>query len=433
MTRTPPRPAGLPVVGHSVAFARDAFGFTDAAVDEHGPVFELDVLGEGEQYVVTDPDLFERVLVTDRDAYVKGGEFEKAFGAATIAVGGETWRDQRDVQEPFFAWDAVYDRVPTIRRQIRARLDAWDDGREFDLTAAMKDLTLDVIFAAVLGHELDVDGDDELRDAADGLNRLFSPETWVLPSWVPTPNRRRFRRSVETLHREIDRLVAGPTVDEGLLAAVADARDDPDAAPSDDDELRDVVTGIVFGGHDTTALALTYTFYLLTQHPEVRARVRDELDAELGDGPLTAESLRSLPYLDAVLDESMRLYPPVHTIPRETARPVTLGDYRLPEGAGVLLNVRGVHRDETRYDEADAFRPSRWVDGGSDRHPYAHLPFGAGPRSCLGRALATVEAKAAVAAVLRRYELEWRGPPLSVYPEMTTQPKSETSVAVGER
>ncbi|KAB1194223.1 cytochrome P450 [Haloferax sp. MBLA0076] len=433
MTRRPPTPDGLPVLGHTIGFAVDPFGYVADLLADHGvdDVVGLDVLGMDDLYVLAHPDHFERALVTERDAFSKGDEFLAAFGDAVTAVEGDEWKRQRSTLDPFFRWGKVETYTPEMSRQIERRLETWPDSGTVPLESEMKNLTLDIIFATILGRELDVDGDERIRAAADGLNGRFSPASWVLPSWVPTPSRRRFDRSNRILREEVRDLVETANED-SLAARLADALGSE--YPQTVESMEDQLVGMIFAGHETTALALTFTCYFLATHADVRERAVEEVDRVVGDGPVTAETTERLPLLERVLKESLRLYPPVHTIPRETSEPFSVGDRTIPAGTDVHLSILRLHRDERWYDDPGSFRPERWADEDEERSKYAYLPFGAGPRSCLGRAFALTEAKLALATILRDFDVDWGADgPLEVTPEMTTQPKGSTPLVVRRR
>lgn len=426
MSETPPSPSSLPLVGHTVGYARDPFGYVERAVDAHGDVVELDVLGTDGPYVLSHPDHVERVLVDDHETFAKTDDFTEAFGEGLVAVEGDTWSEQRQFLQPLFYREVVHGYVETMVDQIERRLDRWEPGETRSMREEMGALTLDVVFATLFGRELSVEGDDaRLRQAASGLNDLVVPTSWVLPEWVPTPSRRRFSQSRETLREEVRRLLRERRGDEAgtdLLSMLASARDGA-GYPTSDTAVEDQLVGMLFAGHETTALALTYTWYLLARHPEIEARVHDEVVAVVGDDELRAEHVDELELTDRVVREAMRLYPPIHTIPRRTTRPVELGGYRIPDGAEVHVSVYLLHRDERFFDDPLSFRPGRWADEDKERPRFAYLPFGAGPRRCIGRQFALTEAVLAVAAIVRAYRLEWVGDgDLELAPEMTTQP-----------
>ncbi|RDI70418.1 cytochrome P450 [Halopelagius longus] len=446
--RRPPAPDGLPVLGNAVAFVRDPFGFIAAAVAEHGDVFRLSLPGE-DKYVLAHPEYLERALVTEPDAFAKTDDFRLAFGESVLAVEGEAWREQRELLDPFFFFRRIRSYAPQMRAQATRRVESWTPGETYSMVEEMKGLTFDVLGSTLLGRDPTGDGgsDAELRAAADNLNARFSPESWALPEWVPTRNRRRFDDAVSTLRAEVRRLLREANANTGtnadsdadaeepdLLSVLAGAREG-DGYPRTDAAVSDQLVGMVFAGHETTALALTFVWYLLARNPDARARLHEEVDAVVGDDPVEMSQLADLTYTERVFEEALRLYPPIHTLPRETTREVAAGDYRIPAGSEVLLSVVNVHRDGRFYDDPAAFDPDRWTDERAAARPdYAYAPFGAGPRRCMGRAFATVEAKLVIAEVTRRYRLEWAGDgDLSVRPQMTTQPVGGVPMRVEER
>lgn len=449
-TRSPPAPPGHPVVGHTIDYARDMLGFVDRAVDAVGDVVRVDVLGEGEFYVLAHPDYVERALMEDRDAFRKSEGFAVAFGDSVLTVEGDTWEHQRELLDEFFYPGRIQSYVDEMVRLTERRLDRWSDGRRVALHDQMKSLALENLFATVFDRPLDPDADDELYRAADGLNAWFKPTSWALPRWVPTPARRRFRRARETLDAEARRLLAERqrAIDVAESEGNSDDRH-PDDAPGDDllstlvaqraagdadlsdDAIVDQVIGITFAGHDTTALAMTYAWHLLGTHPEVRERFHAELD-EVLDGPPTPADVADLEVTRNVVREAIRLYPPVHTVPRKTARAVDVGGCRLSSDARAHLSIYRIHRDPRFWDDPADFRPDRWRDIDPQATGHAYAPFGAGPRICLGRRFALLEATLVLATAGRRYRVE----PLSeleLAPQMTTQPADAVPVEIVER
>jgi cytochrome P450 len=438
MAETPPSPTALPLLGHTVRFARDPFGFVERAVDEYGDVVELDVLGTDGPYVLAHPDHAERVLVDGGDAFEKTDDFTEAFGEGLVAVEGTEWADQRQFLQPLFYREAVRGYAETMVDQMQRRVDRWHAGERRPIREEMGALTLEVVFATLFGRELSLSGDDaRIRRAASGLNDLVVPTSWVLPDWVPTPSRRQFEQSRRTLREEVRRLLRERAGDEGdgsrdLLSLLAAARDDG-GYPRTDTAVEDQLVSMLFAGHETTALALTYTWYLLARHPAVEAQVHDEVDRVVGDDRPRATHLDDLERTTRVVREAMRLYPPIHTIPRRTTRPVTVGGYRIPADGEVHVSVVRIHRDDRFFDDPLSFRPDRWVDD-DDRPRFAYLPFGAGSRRCIGREFALTEAVLAVAAIARDYRLEWAGDgALELAPEMTTQPAGDVPMRIRAR
>jgi len=451
----PPAPPGLPVVGHTHRYARDPFAFVDWATDRAGDCLLARVVGEGDLCVLAHPDHVERALVTDRDAFAKGEDFSVAFGQNLLSVEGDQWERQHEAVREFFYPGRIRDYAHEMVEFAARRTDRWADGDRISIHEEMRALALENLFATLFDRRLAVDGDADLRRAASALNLWFEPTSWVLPNWVPTPARRRFGRARETLDAEARRLLAereaavsgDGDAGEDLLSTLVALRERGDADLSDA-EIVDQVTGFIFAGHDTTALAMTYALHLLGTHPEVRERLHAELDDVLGseadcdadsaDGETAAlarpsfADLSDLEVTERVLLETLRLYPPVHTIPRVTAEDVTVDGHRVPEGTTTHLSVVSIHRDERFYDDPERFRPSRWRDASPQSKGYAFVPFGAGPRDCIGRRFASLEARLVLATVASRYRLE----PLSdleLDPQMTTQPADDVPARVVER
>jgi cytochrome P450 len=416
----PPLPPYPPNVGHplfhTVHSMRDVFGFRKRAMAERDLV-RIKLLGPGDVYHLGHPDHFERVLLNDRDHFRKSADFRIAFEGGLVAVEGETWRRQRDVLQPLFTRDSLLDYAEGMVAAIRRRCQRWEPGSRIDLSAEASDLTLDVLFATLFGRELAVDGDESIRTAADRLQHWFAPTSYPLPNWVPTPARRRFKRGKRRLQSVaaglLDEAAADPPSDPGaaddllsLLVALRESGVESEALT--DERLRDQVVTMIFAGHDTTATAIAFAFYALATNPEVRERFHAEVDAI--DGQPAVDDLDDLDVTERVVTETLRLFPPVYTIPREATAEVVVDGYRIPEGAPTWLTVDRVHRDPRFYDDPTEFRPARWAGDLRERLPdFAYAPFGGGPRACIGRQFALIEAQLALATVGRDYHLAWPG------------------------
>jgi cytochrome P450 len=392
------------------------------------------------------PEYMKRVLLTDREKFRKSDDFRIAFGEGLLTVEGEEWQQQRDVLQPLFTRQSVMGYADGMVDQIRRRSRRWDDGDRLVLQQEFTDMTLDVIFATVLGRELTVDGDERIREAAEHLHDWFAPTSYVLPEWLPTPARYRFKQAKQTIQDEADRLLAekrgeeptDPSEAEDLLSLLVGLREAgvTDSAMLTDERLRDQMVTIIFAGHDTTTTTLTFAFWALANHPEVYERFHDEVD-EL-DGKPTMEDLDDLEVTERIITETLRLYPPVYSLPREADTDVAMDGYRIPEGTFVTIPIRQIHRDGRFFDDPETFRPSRWEGELRQELPnFAYAPFGGGPRICLGRQFALLEAKLAMATVGREYKLYWLGendgaePPTS--PEMTLRMAPDQEFLVTER
>jgi cytochrome P450 len=438
MSRHPPTPTPHPVVGNTYQFGRSPFEFITEAKAEHGDVFNIDLFGRPDLIVLTHPKYVRQVLVDDTDAFAKTEDFSRAFGDGILAIDDDRWADQNQLLLPMFQQERIRDHTDTIHERVRRRLDTWEPGDVVDVEAQMNGLALEILFAVVLGRDLEVGEEDHLREAANRLGYWFKPISWTLPVWFPTPARRKFREARETLSEEGERLLterreAGMEGDD-LLTTLLQAADGDAPVEMTDEQIYDQMVTMIFAGHETTATVMTFAWYLIATHPAVRKQLHEELDAVLGDDPPTAETLPDLEFLECVLSETMRLYPPVHTIPRRTRVDVEIGDYHVPTSQEIHLSILQIHRDERFYDDPLGFHPERWQQdddaADDDRDQFAFVPFGAGRRSCLGRPLALTEAKVVLATVMQQYDLEATRRAVELGGQITSKPKEGVPMRV---
>lgn len=423
----------MPVIGNTLDFARDRFDFVRRARTECGDVFRADLFGLGNVCYLTHPDHVKRVLETEREAFGKSDLFRVAFGDGLLAVDGTQWERQRSILGEFFYPDRIRSYADTMVETTERRIDRWRDGETRSLLEEMTALTLEVIFETLFDRRLEPGEEPELRRATRNLNAYFTASSLVLPEWVPTPARRRFRRAETTLRTELRSLLderVGKSGDD-FLSSLAGLRANPDA-PMDAETVVDQLVTFLFAGHETTALALTYSLYELGTTPSVREQFHTELDGVLnGDRP-TLATVSEVPTTERVLREALRLYPPAHTIPRVAVRDVTLGGYELSEGTPTHIALHSIHRDGRFYDDPHTFSPNRWLTTDPESKGYAYVPFGAGPRTCIGRQFALLEARLALATVGRRFQLDPVAS-LELDPMMSTQPAGEVPVRIRER
>lgn len=436
MSSRPPSPPGLPVIDHTLSYARDPFAFVDRVVDDVGDIVGASVLGVGEFYVLAHPDYIEQVLVSDPDAFDKGNSFSVAFGESIISVEGAQWERQREAMAEFFYPARIRSYAETMVELTEDRIDRWAGERRLSIRDEMTAVALENLFGTLFDRRLDVDGDEEIRRAAGSLNDWFEPSSWALPTWLPTPARRRFKRGKATLEAEARRLLAerkrdGAERGADLLSTLVALREAGDADLTDE-EIVDQVTGFIFAGHETTALSLTFALHCLGTNPDVRERFHEELDDVLGGDAPTLSDVGDLEVTERIVLEAMRRYPAVHTIPRETTRSVAVGGYRLPPSSQVHLSIYSVHRDDRFWDDPESFRPERWRDTSPQEKGHAYAPFGAGPRACLGRRFAMLEATLVLATIGQRFRLDPLEE-LAIEPTMTTHPVGDVPATVHER
>ena len=438
--RTPPGPDGLPIVGNLPAFARDQFGFERRMHREYGDVVRWKFPG-GWVYHLSNPDHIEHVLVRNNQNYVKGEAFQETLGPVTgnglLNSEGEFWRRQRHLVEPAFHPDRISTYAEMMVDVTERTTAGWQNGEVRDVHSEMTALTLEIVGRTLFG----VDLRDESERVGEALEVVMARSefslTDLLPEQIPTPGRRRFEQAVETLNQVVARIVRerrrNPTNDDVVSMLLA-ARDESGEAMSDR-QVRDEVMTLLLAGHETTALALTFTFFLLAQHGDVERNLVAELDEVLGGEAPTVADLDDLTYLEQVVTESMRLYPPVPGIVREPVEDDRVGDYRIPAGVTVSMSQHVVHRDPRWYDDPMAFRPERWTDGFRESLPrLAYFPFAAGPRRCVGDRFALLEARMVLATILQEYHLELvSSPALDLRPSITARPRNPVEMKIHER
>lgn len=328
-------------------------------------------------------------------------------GITTMNAGKHT--QQRRLLMPAFHKKRVEALRDDMIAQTSRRLAGWQVGQERDLLREMKSLTLAVAMQSILGLDPAHEGEGLRRDMESWLRVALSPAVLILPVPIPGSPFARMLAGAERVEAGIRRLIAARRARGGegsdALSMLLAAHDE-DGTRLTDDELIGQVTALFVAGHETTATALAWTLFLLAQHPRVLADLRDELDGTLhGDAP-TVEQMNALPLLDGVIKESLRLIPPGLLFLRVTQEPTSFGPYTVPPGTRVLWTPVVTHRMPDLYPQPDRFRPDRWAT--IDPSPYEYLPFGAGPRRCLGATFATMEMKLILPVVLQRYSLALR-------------------------
>ena len=332
MSIRPPGPQGVPLFGNGQQFADDPFKFMTACADAYGDVVAFD-LGPIPLYMLTNPQDIKRVLVTEPDRFPKldlgDDAIYELLGDGLLLSGGETWQQQRQLANPAFHGRRIRTLGDMMVDHTESALTDWADGDRLDIQIEMARLTVRIIVTAMLGTDM---SDERIRTVQENLEPLgarFEPDPFrrIIPNWAPTPENRKFRAAISDLESVIDDIIAdrrqgGYTA--GATTPVDADTDEPmdllslllrakDRGEQTDRQIRDEMMTMLLAGHDTTALMLTYTWYLLSQHPEVERRLHAELDSVLGGGAPTAADARQLEYSEQVLNEAMRLYPPVYT------------------------------------------------------------------------------------------------------------------------
>jgi len=430
----PPTPDGVPLLGHGLAFARDPWSAMCEWARE-GPVVRLEFPGRS-MYMVTDPELVERVLVSEQEKFTisraQRETFEDIEDDAVTATEGERWQRLRRALQPAFTWAGIRAYGDRMAEQTAAHVDGWDDGQRVDLLREHRLLALHVLADTLLG--VDVAGDEAMvHEAADALvaRTNFRRPGQRLPDWVPTPTGRRFDRAVGDLDEYVADTLAEADPGEDTVAGVLLAAYERGEVTMG--EVHDNLTALLLAGHDSSAVTLTYAWYELSRHPDARERLAAEA-ASVPDGDLpVADDFEDLTQTRNVVRETLRLYPPAFSVSRATTEPVTLDGYELPAGAQLMLPQWVLHRDERFWDDPETFDPARW-ERDADRPEYAYFPFSGGPRHCIGMRFARLELALALATMARRVDLDVSvDGPLTFTPSISLRPENDVTATVRRR
>ena len=362
------------------------------------------------------PDHVRHVMLDNADNYIRSALsrrlLEPGLGQGLLTTHGATWRRQRRTMAPAFAAKRIAAFAPAMVDAAERLVDDWSlvpPTATIDVAEAMSGLTLAIISEAMFSVRVDPEI-ALIGQAVSAYQAAIRPSVADLlgfPEWIPRPAVGRARKIFGESDRVIRRLIDERRRDGGpddLLAMLLAAPEGD--APASAKEVRDQVATIFTAGHETTSNALSWTFYLLSQHPADLVRLEDELDRVTGGRSVTAEDVPNLPFTRMVIEESMRLYPPAHTMSRQALGPDRLGDIELKKGSSVLIVPWLLHRHRKLWDRPDEFRPERFLpDQVAARPRFAYIPFGAGPHICIGAAFAMTEAILCLATLAKRFRL----------------------------
>ncbi len=427
-----PGPKGGFYFGSGVEFRRDQLGFYASCAREYGDVVQTR-MGPYRIFLIYHPDAIEELLVARSRDFVKSPGvrlLRPLLGEGLLLSEGDTWLRQRRLVQPAFHRQRVAGYGDVMTAFTERHVTGWKHGDTIDVHAEMMALTQAIVAKTLFNA--DVSGDaHEAGQAAKVLAEDFGARMQsfrLIPYWVPTPRNLRSRRAIRRLDGLVHRIIAArrsSDEDRGdLLSMLVHAKDADDGTRMTARQVRDEVMTIFMAGHETTAVALSWTWYLLAQHPDADARLADELRDVLGDRAPSVADLPRLKYAEMVVTESMRLYPPAYALGRQAARVTEVAGQSISPGDIFVAPAWVVHRDRRWFEEPEAFRPERWAGDLARRLPrYAYFPFGGGPRQCIGNGFALMEAVLVLAAIARRFRLSLvPGQQITPTPYVTLRP-----------
>ncbi|MEO8698995.1 MAG: cytochrome P450 [Kofleriaceae bacterium] len=421
---------GLPLIGNLLAFRRDRLALQDQAA-KVGPIARVSLV-HIPIYVVTCADLAHTVLVDDASAYHKSPALQflvPLLGQGLLTAEDAPHKRHRKLLAPAFAPKRLAAYGEVMVDETIAQLARWRPGDAIDLSTEMMELTLAI--AGKTMFSADVRGD--AGNVSKGLELAMRSMVANITSPVrlgydwPLPRHLRMKRGVKLLDEVVYRVIAeGRKLggDRGDVLAMLLMAQDDDGTRLTDAQIRDEVMTLILAGHETTANALTWTWYELGRNPGVLAKLEAEIAVAIGDRRVTVEDLPKLPWNLAVIEESMRLHPPVYMTGREAQRDVTVGDHALPKGSMLAVYIRAIHRRADYFPQPLAFRPERMLAETKKLRPRHHyLPFGAGPRVCIGSHFALLEAQLILATMVQRAKLRLLSNHVVPEPMVTLRPR----------
>lgn len=438
----PRGPKGSPIVGNAGGLWQSGLESLRACALQYGDLVPLRLFRKRFLFV-SRPDYVAHVLATSHQKVAKGVARRSdhiLLGDGISLREGDAWRRSRRLMQPAFRHDRLAAYGEEVVALTERAIEGWREGESRDVYADFSRLTMAIVGQALLG--VDVAGED--ADLADELTRALATRdahartlSMLLPGWLPTPSnlrmwlaRRRLDRILQKIveRRRAARRVTADGADEPVpddLLSLLLSSGDEDGGFETGEHARSEMLTIFVGGHETVADLLAWTWYLLALHPEIEARLVAELDEVLGGRSPSTSDLPRLRYASMIVAEVLRLYPPAPVLIREAVAELEIGGYKVARGTEIVMSPWVLQRDPRFFDEPEVFDPNRWADGLASRLPrYSYFPFGGGPRLCLGRSFATLEATLVLAVVAQRFHLDLvPGHPVVAEPIPTLHPK----------
>jgi cytochrome P450 len=434
--REPPSPPGHFLLGNAPELSADRLNFIVRAQRDYGDVIRLRIpFVRG--YMVTHPDDLRHILQDNHDNYTKNNLdyrlLKSGLGEGLLTSEGPYWMRQRRLIQPIFHRDRIAAFAPLMLEAANRVVEHWrpraERGEPFDVAPEMTMVTLAIVARALLSVDI-AEHATVIGESLTTMNQSMGEAgLGALVPWLPTRTNRRIRAAKRALDAVIWKIIAqrraSTTWPDDLLSLLLTTRDEQTGRPLTDLQIRDEVATFLLAGHETTANALSWSWYLLAQNPDAESKLHAELAQARNPPASGADELRQLGYTRMVIDEAMRLYPPVWAFSRTNVNDDEVGGYRIKRGSLIYMTQYVTHRHPAFWEQPERFEPERFTPERSVGRPkYAYFPFAGGPRACLGNQFALAEAAIILGTLARHYRLRLvPGHPVAMHPLVTLRPR----------
>jgi len=431
--------------GHLKEFQHNPLQFLEKLAREQGPIVRFRLGPFQKVILLTDPELIKEVLVTEQKNFIKSSDVQSLkviLGDGLLTSEKEQHLQQRRLIQPAFKKTHIKSYAQDMIDTTEAYISKWDKALESDVSQDMMNITLGIITKTMFGldfkegHELIGESVEKAMKLAIKRMRSVIP----LPLSIPTQNNRKYRQTVQALDEVLFKIIGNRRQEdkqkEDLLGILMSAKDEENGLGMTDKQLRDELMTIFLAGHETTANALSWTHYLLAQHPEVEARLHEEIHTVVGDDSVKPEHFQRLFYTQNIIRESLRLYPPAYVIGRQVDKTVEIGGYQFTKGEMVLMSQYVMHRLPEYFEHPEEFKPERFENNFIKTiPPYAYFPFGGGPRVCIGNHFAFMEMVLVLACIAQKYQLHLIPDHVEIKPQplITLRPKPSLKMVITRR
>lgn len=442
--KVPGGPKGKLITGHTKEFQADPLGFLKKA-SSYGEVAKIRFGPFQNVYLISDPEMIKQVLVTKQKHFIKSTDFhalKTIVGEGLLTSEKEIHMRQRRLIQPAFKRSHISSYGQDMIDITAGYISEWEDGEDRIITQDMMDIALGIISKTMFSLDIK-DGYSILGEPIETAMRMAIKRMRTLinlPLWIPIKGNREYKRALDKLNAVLYNIIEKRRQDhqkhEDMLGLLMDARDDADGAGMTDTQVRDELMTIFLAGHETTANALSWTLYLLSQHPEVQKKLLDEIDRVVGSRNPVPDDFMKLTYTRNIIWESMRLFPPAFVTGREVDEDVEIGGYHFKKGDTIMVSQYVMHHKPEYFPDPEDFRPERFENNFVKTIPaYAYFPFGGGPRVCIGNHFAMMEAVLVLATISRRFRVKLAPDHRSVipYPSITLRPRGGLRMILEER